>query len=374
MEMIYDYVEYNDQIYRIHDLAKKLGLCMSTYRTYRLKGISPQEAFEKCLCNLPIKVFFNGELCEVQKLIKNLDLGLRTYQRKVKAGFSPQEAFDYVLEQKKVKDEQAISKLEEMELQKSETEQEKKYQEYVRRGLPKKYTSLSAFCFCNNYDYRRVSYLLERYPEETLQNIIENLYVGSGEYKGNLKYTVYGVSFKALCLKYGYLYDTCLEYFKQTNDVYLSFMYFDMIRLGIPFGIRKNVRKLIPYLPDMSEDQIGFNLKYFDIPLEYLELILRLREIALSLQKELFYYELNYMLEFQWEEYCMDDLSRLDNTDLKEYHAQRAMIKNKFRKEVLKMLQYEKKEENELSSRFADLTLVDYPEQVVWCKKRKNVI
>ena len=61
MNMKCDYVEYENKIFQIHEIMKSLGLSMSTYRKYRLEGMDPQEAFHKCLLNLPDTVMYQNE-------------------------------------------------------------------------------------------------------------------------------------------------------------------------------------------------------------------------------------------------------------------------------------------------------------------------
>jgi len=387
MNMKCDYVEYENKIFQIHEIMKSLGLSMSTYRKYRLEGMDPQEAFHKCLLNLPDTVMYQNEKVIARKMIKELNLGLRTYERKRKAGFSAQEAFDYVLNQKiqnekidksNIRRENILRKvrsgesLDDAIMSSKEISEvaHKRYQSYISRGLPPTYKSLHAYCLEKGYDFRRLTYLLEKNPNFTLKEAEELLQIGRETYNGNLKYMVYGISFKALCLKYDYSYDTCLDYFKKTNDAFLAFLYYDVVRLGIPFGKRQNVRGMVPYLLNMSEEQISENLASFGISIHFLPQMLKLREIAVFLNNELFYYQINYLLEIQWEEVCQNELSYFEG---KGDASKKKVIKENFRKKVLQMLQFGPVENEKLQSIYQDLVSVIYRDEQIWRKRKREI-
>lgn len=386
MDMKCDYVEYENQIFRIHEIMKKLGLSMSTYRKYRLEQIDPQEAFEKCLLNLPDKVMYQNEMVVARKMIKELNLGLRTYERKRKAGFSAQEAFDYVLNQKiqnKKMDNSNIrrenilrkvragKKLDDAIKSSKEIKDvaTKRYQNYISRGLPPTYKSLHAYCLEKSYDFRRLIYLLEKYPNFTIQEAEKFLQIGGEKYNGSLKYTAYGISFKSLCLKYGYSYDTCLDYFKETNDVFLAFLYYEVIREGIPFKKRSNVRNMIPFLLDMGENQVSHYLSFFGIPMEFLPQMLNLRNTAIFLKSEFFYYEINYLLEVQWEGICESELLAIDGND----EQKKRKIKERFRRQVLQLLQFGSAEKEQLRNVYRDLVSVQYQNELIWKKRKREI-
>ncbi len=387
MDMTCDYVEYENQFFRIHEIMKKLGLSMSTYRKYRLEQMDPQKAFEKCLLHLPDKVMYQNEMVVARKKIKELNLGLRTYERKRKAGFSAQEAFDYVLNLKNQNDKinnsnirretilrkvRAGENLDDAIMSSKEINEiaSRRYQNYISRGLPPTYKSLHAYCLEKNYDFRRLTYLLEQNPYFTLQEAEQFLPIGRECYNGNIKYTAYGIAFKSLCLKYGYSYDTCLDYFKETNNALLAFLYYEVIREKIPFEKRPNVRSMIPYLLDMSEDQVSYHLSFFGIPMEFLPQILNLRSKAIFLQSEFFYYEVNYLLEVQWEELCESELLAIDEND----EGMKRKIKEQFRKQILQMLQFGIAEKEQLKNVYQDLISVQYQNELIWRKRKREIL
>ena len=388
MDMKLDYVIYNHQIFRIHEIAKKLGLSMSTYRKYRLQGLESQSAFDKCLTNLPDMVIYQGEVYAARKLIKELGLGLRTYERKMKSGSSAQEAFDYVLNQKINKEKITQSGLSSEAIQKrvrkgvslddaiEMTQQKKdalesKRRSYFSRGLPEEYTSLHEYCFCNNLDYRRIWELLETKPDISLEEAVDLYSSVSGNYRGNLKHVVYGVSFKAFCLKYNYPYSTCLNYFHLTGDIFLAFMYYEIVRLNFSISDRKKIQQIVPFLLEVTDDILEDTMQMFDIPVSFIEKIKQLQLTAMHLRSELFYYEVHYFVESQWEVYCFDELQTLDISDLHQYHHARLAIYKKFKRDVFQLLGFEQHKIEEMYRRYEDLLFYTTQDQTVWRYKKE---
>ncbi len=186
-----DEIVYQNTVYRVYDLLKKMELSIDAYRAKRNAGFSIEEAFYHCI-NVKRK-----QNCRRDKKI--LELAKAT-------GFSKKVFYEGFYKEKPV---QQIIKEQERKKEKSTETLEYLY----RIGLPKEYSSLRDFCRCNSLNVKNVQQNISN--DMTLYDAVLNSY---GKDIHVFKYIFLNIQLKSLAQKYSLDYDQITSWIRNGKD------------------------------------------------------------------------------------------------------------------------------------------------------------